>query len=465
MCVPSVFPGLQGIKEVSKLMRESPPADAVFMSHGDDGDVQELDVERLDTIDDDRAVSPVPAQVIPRAMRTPERDADNAGRTQGDATRDLFDGGSTDTNAGPSDAVADDDGYASRYASDEPDVPLTAAQARPRREQVAPNRFTYDRVINVMAERTFNVDDIIERQEFISAMQRGDRPSLPAKSFLANPALLSAHTESVNTLVTDEYTTHLDRPAQERIMFNTCVSAVEVPRMLSTTQPVPLEVQHAFGSSMWPNPEPGHAFTVYDTGVDNGLFVAVEDNDEPTYRAAISGNDGPLWCDSRQDELDNLRRFDTIEDLAADCVPLECDIYDTMMLCTVKRGKGNVINRRKMRCVVCGNQMIKAAKNNNIPLRTNSPTVLCATFKMACAIGCAKRMRRTSKDVVAAYLQGKFTDGKVVYVRAPVDCREYDDRGVELVWMLHGPLYGHVRAGVCVVGVGGVDPSVSRRPT
>ena len=379
-------------------------------------------------------------------MRTPTRDAGVNSPGRGDTARDVFNDGGNNTGAGPSGVYAGDDDLESGYASGDSDEPLTAAQARPRRANVVPNRFGYENTIGVMSERIFDVGDVVARQNFVSAMQRGDRPPLPAKQLLVDPALLPTPWV-VSTEHGAAEAACGAHPSQELIMFNTSASAVEVPRMLSASQPSPIRVKHSFGSSMWPNPEPGHAFTVYDTGIDNGLFVAMEDNDDPTYRSAVSGNDGPLWCDSRQDELDNLRRFDTIEDCPADRVPIECDIYDTMMLCTVKRGKGNIICRRKMRCVVCGNQMIKAAKNNNIPLRTNSPTVLCATFKMACAIGCAKRMRRTSKDVVAAYLQGKFEDGKVVYVRAPVDCREYDDRGVELIWMLHGPLYGEPDAG------------------
>ena len=55
-------------------------------------------------------------------------------------------------------------------------------------------------------------------------------------------------------------------------------------------------------------------------------------------------------------------------------------------------------------------------------------------------------MRRRCFDVAAAYLQGTQIT-RTVYVRAPPDCREYDERGVEFVWLLLRPLYGEPDAG------------------
>ena len=65
------------------------------------------------------------------------------------------------------------------------------------------------------------------------------------------------------------------------------------------------------------------------------------------------------------------------------------------------------------------------------------------TYKLAAAAGKVRGMRRRGFDVRWAYLQGdgKFM-GQKVYCRAPVDCRTYDERGVEYVWLLMGPLYG-----------------------
>jgi hypothetical protein len=151
------------------------------------------------------------------------------------------------------------------------------------------------------------------------------------------------------------------------------------------------------------------------------------------------------WEDARIDELKNLDDFEVIkEKIPADKVPVDCDIYDTMMVCKRKRGKGMVVTRHKMRCVLCGNQM----NNSQVvtDLRTNSPALMHRTFKMSCAAAVCKKARRRTWDVKGAYLQGDFK-GHLVYARAPIDCREYDERGVELVWVLQRPLYGEPDAG------------------
>eukprot|EP00327_Prymnesium_parvum_P011290 CAMPEP_0184391940 /NCGR_PEP_ID=MMETSP0007-20130409/21358_1 /TAXON_ID=97485 /ORGANISM="Prymnesium parvum, Strain Texoma1" /LENGTH=350 /DNA_ID=CAMNT_0026742317 /DNA_START=221 /DNA_END=1269 /DNA_ORIENTATION=+ len=66
---------------------------------------------------------------------------------------------------------------------------------------------------------------------------------------------------------------------------------------------------------------------------------------------------------------------------------------------------------------------------------------------MGCAAAVNKRSRRVTWDVTGAYLQGKHKDGYIVYTRAPLDARTYDERGIELVWALVGPLYGEPDAG------------------
>jgi hypothetical protein len=50
-------------------------------------------------------------------------------------------------------------------------------------------------------------------------------------------------------------------------------------------------------------------------------------------------------------------------------------------------------------------------------------------------------MRMLDFDIDAAYLQGKYTDRRV-FARAPRYYREYDERGVEMVWHLQRALYG-----------------------
>ena len=133
-----------------------------------------------------------------------------------------------------------------------------------------------------------------------------------------------------------------------------------------------------------------------------------------------------------------------IDPIAADAIGDDEDIYDTMAVCKIKRGADNVKTRVKTRFVLCGNQMNKSVKR--IEMRTMSPTIRSATFKSCCAVAAIEGMRHSAFDVVAAYLQGEF-NGQRVVARAPRGFRTFDERGVEIVWILKRPLYGEPDAG------------------
>ena len=144
--------------------------------------------------------------------------------------------------------------------------------------------------------------------------------------------------------------------------------------------------------------------------------------------------------------------------IACDKVPVEADIYGTKLLCKHKRGKMGVHDKWKVRCVMLGNQLNAAearrrkrattgdAAGSFVELRVTAPTLRHSSFKCSAAVGVCKGMRRRTFDVSAAYLQGTQIT-RTVYVRAPPECREYDERGVEYVWLLLRPLYGEPDAG------------------
>ena len=196
--------------------------------------------------------------------------------------------------------------------------------------------------------------------------------------------------------------------------------------------------------------------TEIDCTVDGGdIYTSLEVSDDPSYHQAMRGPDRLRWYDARDDELGALVKLGVVEAVPADSVPVDADIYDTMMLCKKKRGQDNVVTKFKMRCVLCGNQQVAASArratilNTDIPpLRTHSPTIRHCTYKLVAGAGVVRGMRRRGFDVSWAYLQGDGAFmGQRVYARAPVDCRQYDERGVEMVWLLHRPLYGGPDAG------------------
>ena len=184
--------------------------------------------------------------------------------------------------------------------------------------------------------------------------------------------------------------------------------------------------------------------------MDEFVGTSVEEGDDPSWEQAIRGNDSQKWYRAADDEHDNLVRFQVFEPWAADCVLCDEDIFDCMLVCKRKRGKDNEVIKHKIRCVLCGNQMVSSAKLGNsktcTDLRTHSPACRGSSLKCAFAVGVLHDMRRQDFDVDAAYLQGVYTDRRV-FARAPKYYRRYDERGVELVWLLRRALYGGPDAG------------------
>ena len=192
--------------------------------------------------------------------------------------------------------------------------------------------------------------------------------------------------------------------------------------------------------------------TIYETGIDDSVFVLEEEcltslteDDDPTWESAIKGNDSQKWFGAADTEDDNLQRFGVYQCVPADEVPGDEDIFDTMLLCKRKRGTGNVVTKYKVRCVLCGNQMVASAKRGEskttADMRTHSPAIRCSSLKTNFAVGVLHNMRQRDFDVDAAYLQGVYVDRRV-FARAPKYLRRYDERGVEYVWLLLRALYG-----------------------
>ena len=96
-------------------------------------------------------------------------------------------------------------------------------------------------------------------------------------------------------------------------------------------------VSFAWGADVdypWPV---GRTLSTYDTGVDDAVFVmfdefsgaSVDVDDDPSYEQAVKGNDSQKWADAREEDIDNLRRFNVIQEIPADEVPAPMKICMT----------------------------------------------------------------------------------------------------------------------------------------
>ena len=79
--------------------------------------------------------------------------------------------------------------------------------------------------------------------------------------------------------------------------------------------------------------------TIYDTGIDDSVFVLEEceltsltSEDDPAWEKASAGNDSQEWHDAADGEYDNLCRFEVFRLVPADEVPSDEDIFDSMLL-------------------------------------------------------------------------------------------------------------------------------------
>ena len=92
---------------------------------------------------------------------------------------------------------------------------------------------------------------------------------------------------------------------------------------------------------------------IYDTGIDDSVFVlekcvltSLTSEDDPAWEQASAGNDSQEWYDAADSEYDNLCRFEVFRLVPADEVPSDEDIFDSMLLCRVKRGQDNCVEKR-----------------------------------------------------------------------------------------------------------------------
>ena len=217
------------------------------------------------------------------------------------------------------------------------------------------------------------------------------------------------------------------------------MAAILAAKPLATESTVPRAALPKARVTATAKPDPFlEADFVYSTGIDDTIapfMLAAEDS--PTWRKAMEGNDKQKWNDALFTELSGLDRYNVIKELLPwDAVEAECAIYDTSIVCKVKRHADGSVEKYKIRIVSRGDQW------DDCELRTAAPTCLTSSFKTQCAASACRGMKYASLDVTAAFCQSDSEKCEPRYARAPKHLREYDDRGFEYIWVLGGHLYG-----------------------
>ena len=167
------------------------------------------------------------------------------------------------------------------------------------------------------------------------------------------------------------------------------------------------------------------------------LALRADSHDAPsTHAEAVRA--GEVWLKAEGKELDNHARNGSWRTIDRSEVPAGRRIHKMLWVYKVKRD-----GSAKARLCVSGNTLQAGIDYDQVfsaALRYSSARSL---FAFAARRGCRVR----SIDLVAAYLQGSFEEGEVVFCELPKGYPEYDARGQPRVARIEKPIYGLQQAG------------------
>ena len=159
--------------------------------------------------------------------------------------------------------------------------------------------------------------------------------------------------------------------------------------------------------------------------------------DAPSTHAEAMRN-GDIWIPSEKVELDNHERNESWVTITRDQLPAGRRVHKLIWVYKMKRD-----GTAKSRLCVQGTTLEANVDYQQVfsaALRHSSARAL---FAYAARNSCRVR----SVDLVAAYLQGRFIDGEVVYTHLPPGYPEFDDKGRPKLAKILKPIYGIQQAG------------------
>ena len=167
------------------------------------------------------------------------------------------------------------------------------------------------------------------------------------------------------------------------------------------------------------------------------LALRADSPDAPaTHADAVRA--GEIWIQAERKELENHRSNSSWTTISASEVPAGRRVHKLIWVYKLKRD-----GTAKARLCVQGNTLESGIDYDQVfsaALRYSSARAL---FAYAARKGCRVR----SIDLVAAYLQGKFVDGEIVFSKMAPGYVEHDADGTPRVARIEKPIYGIQQAG------------------
>ena len=155
---------------------------------------------------------------------------------------------------------------------------------------------------------------------------------------------------------------------------------------------------------------------------------------------------GPEWDESKCKEINTFYRLGAVEDVLADDPRIKgMPICDSMWAGRCKRDADGAVCDLKGRCVVRGD--LQTSFYNITPNQTMSPVVRNTSLMAVDCVACLRSQHMRPYDYNSAYLQGCQLPSEQMVIRPPAGFRRFDERGVEIVWLMKSPLYGQADAG------------------
>ena len=155
---------------------------------------------------------------------------------------------------------------------------------------------------------------------------------------------------------------------------------------------------------------------------------------------------GPEFDEPKCKEINSFYRLGAVEDVLADDPRIKGKpVCDSMWAGRCKRDVNGDMCELKGRCVIRGD--LQTSFYNITPNQTMSPVVRNTSLMSVDCVSCLRKQHMQPYDYSNAYLQGTQLESEQMVVRPPVGFRRYDERGVEILWLMHSPLYGQCDAG------------------
>ena len=155
---------------------------------------------------------------------------------------------------------------------------------------------------------------------------------------------------------------------------------------------------------------------------------------------------GREWDTPKQLEIAKLRKLAAFTPVAADYPAIShLKPVDTMWTGRRKRNADGSVLKDNARVVTRGDLHVKFY--NVTSNDKTSPVVRNSSLMAIDAVSCIRGQHFCPYDVPGAYLQGEQRASEQTLLRPPVGFRQYDERGVETLWLMSHPLYGQADAG------------------